>query len=143
MEKLTVNLAPLEADDREQFILDNQWAFKFGATEEFGMRDNHLEENSEIISRGTIEQSIDSANSEAYRIVYEGKKVGGAVLRIDDTTHHNHLDLLFISPDMHGKGIGYGAWQAIEALHPETEVWETCTPYFEKRSEINPLYPFS
>ena len=107
------------------------------------MRDNHLEEDGEIISRGTIEQSIDSADSEAYRIVCEGKKVGGAVLRIDDTTHHNHLDLLFISPDMHGKGIGYGAWQAIEALHPETEVWETCTPYFDKRSEINPLYPFS
>lgn len=26
------------------------------------------------------------------------------------------------------------AWRAIEALHPETLVWETCTPYFEKRS---------
>lgn len=65
MEKLTVTLAPLEAHDREQFILDNQWAFKFGATEEFGMRDDHLEEDGEIISRGTIEQSIDSANSEA------------------------------------------------------------------------------
>lgn len=98
MKKLTVTLAPIEADDGEQFILDNQWAFKFGATEEFGMRDDHLEEDGEIISRGTIEQSIDSADSEAYRIVYEGKKVGGAILRIDDTTHHNHLDLLFISP---------------------------------------------
>ena len=32
------------------------------------------------------------------------------------------------------QGIGYGAWQAIEALHPETVVWETCTPYFEKRN---------
>ena len=134
MKNAKVTLVPLTADDREPFILDNQWAFKFGATEEFGMLDNHLEEDGEIISRGTIEQSIDSADSEAYRIVYEGKKVGGAVLRIDDTTHHNHLDLLFISPVMHGKGIGYGAWQAIEALHPETEVWETCTPYFEKRN---------
>ena len=28
----------------------------------------------------------------------------------------------------------YGAWQAVEALHPETAVWETCTPYFEKRN---------
>ena len=23
---------------------------------------------------------------------------------------------------------------AIESLHPETKVWETCTPYFEKRN---------
>lgn len=37
-------------------------------------------------------------------------------------------------PDEHSKGIGYGAWQAVEALHPGTVVWETCTPYFEKRN---------
>ena len=134
MKNTRVTLVPLEADDREQFILDNQWAFKYGAMEEFGMRDDHLEEDGEIISRGTIERSIDAPDSEAYRIVYEGKKVGGVVLQIDQKTHRNHLDLLFVSPDAHGKGIGYGAWQAIEALHPETEVWETCTPYFEKRN---------
>jgi len=26
------------------------------------------------------------------------------------------------------------AYEAIEALHPETEVWETCTPYFDRRN---------
>ena len=41
---LNIILSPLEKDDREQFITDNQKAFKFGATEEFGMRDNHFEE---------------------------------------------------------------------------------------------------
>ena len=40
----------------------------------------------------------------------------------------------FVLPEAHSRGIGYGAWQAVEALHPETEVWETCTPYFEKRN---------
>ena len=34
-----VLLLPLQPDDREQFILDNQWAFKYGAQQEFGMRD--------------------------------------------------------------------------------------------------------
>jgi len=38
------------------------------------------------------------------------------------------------SPEEHTKGIGYGAWLAVEALHPEKVVWETCTPYFEKRN---------
>ena len=42
MEKTAVTLVPLAADDREQFILDNQWAFKHGALIEFGERDNHL-----------------------------------------------------------------------------------------------------
>ena len=29
---------------------------------------------------------------------------------------------------------GQAAWRAVERLHPEVRVWETCTPYFEKRN---------
>lgn len=32
-----IRLVPLDQDDREQFILDNQEAFNYGALEEFGM----------------------------------------------------------------------------------------------------------
>ena len=39
-----VKLCPLEQEDREQFILDNQEAFRYGALEEFGLRDDHFEE---------------------------------------------------------------------------------------------------
>ena len=38
-----IRLVPLDQDDREQFILDNQEAFNYGALEEFGMRDDHLD----------------------------------------------------------------------------------------------------
>ena len=134
MKNTKVILVPLTADDREQFILDNQWAFKYGAMMEFGERDDHVNEEGEIISRTTIEESIDNPKSETYRIVLDGERVGGVILTIDKETHHNHLDILFVSPDAHSKGIGYGVWQAVEALHPETVVWETCTPYFEKRN---------
>ena len=71
MNKPTVELRPLEASDKEQFIKDNQEAFNYGALEEFGMRDNHFEEDEQIISRETIENSI--AEGEAYRIVVDGK----------------------------------------------------------------------
>ena len=37
-----VMLCPLEQEDREQFILDNQEAFRYGALEEFGLRDDHF-----------------------------------------------------------------------------------------------------
>ena len=134
MKHTDVTLVPLTADDREQFITDNQWAFKYGAMLEFGERDNHIDDEGEIISRRTIERSIDGPGNEAYRIVQDGRHVGGVVLAINKETGHNHLDLLFVSPEEHGKGIGYGAWLAVEALHPETVVWETCTPYFEKRN---------
>ena len=129
-----VILKPLEASDREQFILDNQWAFKYGAMQEFGERDDHVDDDGEIISRKTIERCIDEPDNETYRIIKDGQTVGGAVLKIDKKSHHNHLELFFVSPEAHSKGIGFAAWQTIEALHPETEVWETCTPYFEKRN---------
>lgn len=134
MKNTKVTLIPLTEDDREQFIIDNQWAFKYGAMLEFGERDNHIDDDSEIISRNTIERSIVNPQSETYRIVLDGENVGGVILRIDNKTHHNELEILFVKPEAHSKGVGYGAWQAIEALHPETVAWETCTPYFDKRN---------
>lgn len=125
-----VELCPLEAADIEQFIKDNQEAFNYGALEEFGMRDNHFEEDEQIISRKTIENSI--AEGEAYRIVVDGKKAGGLVLRVEGTK--GDLDLLFVSPKAHSKGIGYAAWRQVEKLYPEVTLWETVTPYFEKRN---------
>ena len=125
-----VILAPLEEGDRNQFILDNQEAFRYGAMEEFGLRDDHFEEDGEIISRQTIEASINGGA--AYRIVQNGEKVGGVVVKVEGT--QGDMDLLFVAPGVHSKGIGYAAWRAIEALYPEVEVWQTCTPYFEKRN---------
>ena len=134
MKNTKVTLVPLAADDREQFILDNQWAFKHGALFEFGERDDHIDDDGEIISRKTIEHCIDATDNETYRIVVDGKNVGGVILKIDKITHHNELEILFVSPEAHSKGIGFGAWQAVEALHPETKIWKTCTPYFDKRN---------
>ncbi len=126
----TVTLVPLVREDREQFIRDNQDAFNFGALEEFGRRDDHFEEDGEIISKETIEKSIDGG--EAYRIMQDGKPVGGVVIKTDG--EHGDLELLFVSPHVHSKGIGYAAWCKVEKLHPEVTVWETVTPYFEKRN---------
>ena len=125
-----ITLAPLEADDREQFVLDNQEAFNYGAMEEFRLQDDHFEEDGEIISRETIETSIDGG--EAYRILKDGKPVGGVVISVDGD--RGELELLFVSPKAHSKGIGYAAWCAVERLHPEVKVWETVTPYSEKRN---------
>ena len=127
---VNVSLIPLTESDREQFIKDNQEAFNFGALEEFGRRDDHFEEGDQIISRDTIEQSIESG--EAYRIICDGKAVGGMVVRVDG--NKGDLDLLFVSPKVHSKGIGYSAWCEMEKLHPEVTAWETVTPYFEKRN---------
>lgn len=129
-QNINIMLVPLETDDREQFITDNQRAFNYGALEEFGMRDSHFDDDGEIISRKTIENSVDSG--EAYRIVLDNKKAGGVVIQVNGDC--GNLELLFVSPDFHSKGIGYAAWCEVEKLHPEVKVWETITPYFEKRN---------
>ncbi|MGT2679849.1 GNAT family N-acetyltransferase [Streptococcus ratti] len=130
MTKTVVELIPLCMEDKEQFILDNQEAFTYGALEEFGRRNDHFEEGGEIISRATIANSIDSG--QAYRILWDGKKVGGLVVKVDG--QHGELDLLFTAPAFHSKGIGYAAWCEVERLFPEVKVWETVTPYFETRN---------
>lgn len=133
-ERIEVKLIPMEEADRNQFILDNQEAFRYGALEEFGVRDEHLEDGKEIISRRTIEECMDRKDAEIYRITLHEKKVGGVILQINAETKHNELVLFFVLPAMHSKGIGQAAWNVIEQLHPETKVWETFTPYFEKRN---------
>ena len=125
-----VQLIPLETSDREQFIRDNQESFNYGALEEFGQRDDHFEEDGEIISHETISRSIDEGT--AFRIMQDNKPVGGVVIKTE--YDHGELELLFVSPSVHSKGIGYAAWCEIEAMHPEITVWETVTPYFEKRN---------
>ena len=44
------------------------------------------------------------------------------------------LDFFFVMTTAHSRGIGRAAWAAIEQRYPETRVWETCTPYFERRN---------
>ena len=125
-----IRLIPLESIDHEQFIKDNQEAFNYSALEEFGRRDDHFEDGEDIISRKTIEESIDGGI--AYRIMLGDEKVGGLILSVDGT--HGELEILFVSPEFHSKGIGYAAWCEVEKLYPDVTVWETVTPYFETRN---------
>ena len=40
----------------------------------------------------------------------------------------------YVKSGVQGKDIGKSIWYAVEKLYPDTKVWETCTPYFEKRN---------
>ena len=71
-----------------------------------------------------IEKSIDTG--EAYRIMQDGQPVGDVVIRVDGA--RGDLDLLFVSPKAHSRGIGYAAWCAVEQLYPEVKLWETVMP---------------
>ena len=62
----------------------------------------------------------------------DGNAAGGVILSVDG--ERGELEILFVSPAVHSRGIGYAAWQEVEKLHPQVKVWETVTPYFEQRN---------
>jgi N-acetylglutamate synthase-like GNAT family acetyltransferase len=98
------------------------------------MKGKFLNKDGEIISRKTIERTIDNKNSETFNIIFEGKKVGGVIIKINKEKKLGELETLFIKPEIHSKGIGFATWNYIERMHPEIDVWETTTPYYDKRN---------
>lgn len=87
-----------------------------------------------IPSGGDLDHSITEPGTVVLNILHAGRRIGGAVVVIDGETNRNSLDLFFISPTDHGRGVGLKAWRAIEERYPQTRVWQTHTPYFEKRN---------
>ena len=122
-----IELVPTRNYERENFIKNIQAAFKKAVVEEYG------DDGKEVIPREDVEKSFAEEGAEALNIVNNGKVVGGAVVVIRPN-NHNELTLFYINVDSHSKGIGSAAWRAIERRYPKTKVWETVTPYFEKRN---------
>ena len=131
---LNISLVQLEPTEREKFIKDAQESFKYGATEEFGMRDNHLDKDGQTISRKLLEESLNNEKSTTFKIVLDKEVVGGVILKLEKEKKTGELDILFVNSNAHSKGIGTSTWMTIEAMYPEIELWITHTPYFEKRN---------
>jgi hypothetical protein len=125
----TVTLAIVKKEELQKFKRDLQEAFTAAIVETFGSNSDKP-----IPSEKEIGESFNSSGSIVYHILANGKKIGGAVLVIDEITQHNSLDFFFIYANEHSSGIGYKAWKAIEEKYPKTKIWETHTPYFEKRN---------
>ena len=78
-------------------------------------------------------QSLKAEGAEAYEAVSEdGQRVGGDIITANGTM--GELAFLYVKVGVQSKGIGQSIWKAIETMHPEIEVWETCTPYFDRRN---------
>ena len=54
-----------------------------------------------------------------------------AVIRLE--YDYGVLEQLFVDPAVQNERIGYAAWCAIEALHPEVTVWETAIEFSNKQ----------
>ncbi|WP_040816307.1 GNAT family N-acetyltransferase [Nocardia concava] len=124
-----VSLAVAEGEHLELFRKELQEAF----TQAFVEQSGHPVDEP-IPSDDDVLKVFSSPGAAIYHILLNEKRVGGAVVTIDGETNRNSLDFFYVSPGLHGRGVGHAAWKAIEAQYPETEVWELGTPYFEKRN---------
>ncbi|PCK21215.1 N-acetyltransferase [Bacillus pumilus] len=132
MNKISKDQVTLSLANQEDFPSmkkELQEAFTAGVIDAFGDA-----EGGQIPPDESIDESFYAAENLVYHILLNGEKAGGVVLKINPQTHHNSVDLFYISSSSHSRGIGQAAWKAIEDQYPETNVWELVTPYFEKRN---------
>lgn len=129
MSSNSVSLAVADASDFPAFKKELQEAFAIAVIAEYGeLPDGPIPDDEDL------DKSMSTPGAIVLRILSDGRKVGGAVVTINEETHHNTLDLFFLDVDEHGHGLGHKAWLAIEARYPQTITWQTHTPYFEKRN---------
>lgn len=124
-----ITLIPVKIADVADFKSELQKAFSVAIVDKFEERSDEP-----IPSDKTLDMTMNATNAVSLHILCNGRKVGGAVLNIDNKTHHNSLDLFFLMAGEEGRGIGLKAWHLIEEEYPETVSWQTHTPYFEKRN---------
>ena len=125
---MNVDLILMSDDDILEFKKKIQYAFQKGFEDVYGKT------NDIILPEKDIDRSLNAEGSAAYKAVVDGETIGGAIVVINKETQHNHLDLLYVKYGIQTKGIGFAIWSAIEKMYPDTKVWETYTPYFEKRN---------
>ncbi len=125
---MELKLLPVSQEDLAVYKHDMQEAFQKGAAEELS------DLNVQILPEEDIDQSLNTKGAIALKAMVDGEMVGGAIVVIDEKTHCNHLDFLYVKYGAQSRGIGQAIWKEIEKRYPDTKVWETGTPYFEKRN---------
>ena len=151
-----IKLIPLSEGHTDAMKEEMQEAFQHGFLSYYKEEANQWQ----VLPDEDFYRSLKAEGAEAYEAIgAEGERVGGAIIAIDDKAHQGELmeqreqnqaclssaesrqkktrgqlAFLYVKVGVQSKGIGQAIWKAIEALHPETEVWETCTPYFDRRN---------
>ena len=152
--KDSIKLIRLSEEHTVAFKEEMQEAFQYG----FEAYNKDAEETNQwqVLPDKDFYQSLEAEGAEAYeavirrsseshqarldgRVVTEedevsedSQRLGGAIITVNGVL--GELAFLYVKVGVQSKGIGQSIWKAIEAMHPEIEVWETCTPYFDRRN---------
>ena len=133
MEK-EIQLLRLAEEHTIAFKEEMQEAFQHGF-QAYNKDDSEDSNQWQVLPDEDFYRSLRAEGAEAYEAVNaDGQRVGGAIITIDNLTHDGELAFLYVKVGVQSKGIGQAIWKAIETMHPEVELWETCTPYFDRRN---------
>ncbi len=119
-------LIPVDKESLAEYKRDMQEAFQNGAEKEYGKLDT------QILPEADIDKSLNTEGALALKAVVDGNTVGGAIIVIDNDKGHLHF--LYVKDGRQSRGLGQQIWFEIEKRYPKVRLWETCTPYFEKRN---------
>lgn len=123
-----MRLIELRNDDIKEFKKLMQESFQYGYESVYGS-DKEL-----VLPEKDIDESLNNPKCHSYEMIDDDNKImGGVIVEINDN-NINHLDFLFVRVGIQSKGIGQKIWKQIEELYPNTKIWHTCTPYFDKRN---------
>ena len=123
-----MELIELQDEDLSKFKMLLQESFQYGYERVYGKCEEL------ILPEKDIDECLKKENSNVYVMKNDNAILGGVIVETNEKTQHNQLDFLFVSTSSQNKGIGQKIWKEIETLYPNTKIWETCTPYFDKRN---------
>lgn len=124
----TIQLRRAGQDELTVLTDQLQQAFQAGFEEEFGTTD------SQILPAADVAESFSQPGAEAYFALLDDEIVGGAIISGLDENGGRSLDFLYVKVGTQSRGIGQQIWAALERLYLDTKVWQTHTPYFDKRN---------
>ena len=129
---MNIQLLPLREEETIAFKEEMQEAFQHGF-QTYYKEDEHNQW--QVLPDNDFYQSLEADGAEAYEAIdADGRRVGGAIIVIKADEHRGELAFLYVKVGVQSKGIGQAIWKAIETMHPEIEVLETCTPNFDRRN---------
>ena len=125
---MNIALRKIEPHEIELFRSEMRQSFEQGVLDHFGDISA-----APVPDLEDIDMSLKNTNCDIFIITADGVPAGGTIIQKNGSGKYS-LDLLFIFKKFLNKKIGFAAWQIIEQHYPDAEVWETCTPYFERRN---------
>lgn len=82
----------------------------------------------------SVDRVLEKIHGDEYYKILDDSQIVGGIVVYDFGDSHYHLDLIYIDPAYHNRGIGTQAMHFIEATFPATR-WTLDTPLYALRNQ--------